>query len=92
MLYAMWAHRNDMMGQCENKIQIHDRPSAGPMECAYLAMVEYAPLVLTMPVYQMRLLDGSLEQFRWAEVTEEEFNTELKNPDEWEKRVLYTTK
>lgn len=43
-----------------------------------------------VPVYQMRLLDGSPEQHTWAEVTYDEFNTPLKNPDEWEKRVLYT--
>ncbi|WP_442801386.1 hypothetical protein [Serratia rubidaea] len=44
-----------------------------------------------VPVYQMRLLDGSQEQYTWAEVTHEEFNTPLKNPDEWEKRVLFTS-
>jgi hypothetical protein len=40
------------------------------------------------PVYQMRLIDGSPEQNRWVEVTHEEFNLPLKNPDEWSKRVL----
>lgn len=42
------------------------------------------------PVYQMRLLDGSPEETVWVEVSKEEFNTPLKNPSEWEKRILYT--
>ncbi|AEZ66235.1 hypothetical protein EXT67_20630 [Pectobacterium atrosepticum] len=42
------------------------------------------------PVYQMRLLDGSPEETIWVEVSKEEFNTPLKNPSEWEKRILYT--
>lgn len=44
-----------------------------------------------VPVYQMRLLDGSPDQYIWVEVTHEEFNTPLKNLDEWEKRILYIT-
>ncbi|AVJ17179.1 hypothetical protein CLM71_08560 [Serratia sp. MYb239] len=43
-----------------------------------------------VPVYQMRILDGSQEQYTWAEVTHDEFNTPLKNLEGWEKRVLFT--
>lgn len=41
------------------------------------------------PVYQMRLIDGTDDQTIWVEVSNEEFNTPLKNPDEWQKRILY---
>lgn len=41
-------------------------------------------------IYQMRLLDGSEYQDQWIEVTEDEFNTPLMNPAEWDKRILYT--
>lgn len=43
-----------------------------------------------VPVYQMRVLDGSSEQNEWIEVTHREFNTPLTNPEQWQKRVLYT--
>ncbi|EOV9596849.1 hypothetical protein ACN5PR_002311 [Cronobacter dublinensis] len=43
-----------------------------------------------VPVYQMRLIDGTEDQTIWVEVSNEEFNTPLKNPDEWERRILYT--
>jgi hypothetical protein len=43
-----------------------------------------------VPVYQMRLLDGSELQNEWVEVSEAEYNTPIKNPDEWDRRVLFT--
>ncbi|EPR9081044.1 DUF551 domain-containing protein [Cronobacter dublinensis] len=42
-----------------------------------------------VPVYQMRLIDGTDDQTIWVEVSNQEFNTPLKNPDEWQKRILY---
>lgn len=41
------------------------------------------------PVHQMRLLDGSPDEFTWVEVTETKFNTQLKDESQWDKRILY---
>lgn len=55
-------------------------------------LAAYKMLLATMeaePVYQMRLNDGSLDASMWIEVSESEFNTPLKRPDEWSKRILH---
>ncbi len=63
---------------------------AAPLWEAWQESREFLANREAQPVYQMRLLDGTPEQHTWVEVTHEEFNLPLKNPDEWSKRVLFT--
>lgn len=69
---------------------VDDKEQFDMLATAEWAVIELLANREAQPVYQMRLLDGTPEQHTWVEVTHEEFNLPLKNPDEWSKRVLFT--
>ncbi|EOW6646201.1 hypothetical protein ACOZ0N_003155 [Cronobacter muytjensii] len=86
-------HPDDSKKMCQLWDELND--SLAPPEVVKAIVLELSELrkerEAAVSVYQMRLIDGTEDQTIWVEVSNEEFNTPLKNPDEWERRILYAT-